>query len=69
MSDTSSAAQLARLQQRTVKIAAIAKQAGIDTLTVRNSDSLDFHDIAVWSLEAMLITAYEQGRTDAKAGA
>jgi hypothetical protein len=32
------------------------------TLETRNSDSLDFHDIAVWSLRRALLAAYEAGR-------
>ena len=40
----------------------IAKQhLGIETLVARNSDSLDFHDIAVWSLHDALRAAYEAG--------
>ena len=33
-------------------------------LKAHNSDREDFLDIAVWSLEAALIVAYEQGRKD-----
>ena len=33
-------------------------------LKAHNSDREDFLDIAVWSLEAALIAAYEQGRKD-----
>lgn len=32
------------------------------TLETRNSDSLDFHDISVWSLKKALLAAYEAGR-------
>lgn len=44
----------------------IAKRIGIKTLKTRNSDSLDFHDIPVWSLKAALIAAYEAGRSAKK---
>lgn len=44
----------------------IAAKAGIETLAPQNSDSLDFHDLAVWQIEEMLELAYEAGR---KAGA
>ena len=32
------------------------------TLERRDSDSLDFHDIPVWSLKKALLAAYEAGR-------
>jgi hypothetical protein len=45
----------------------IAQQhLGIETLQTRHSDSLDFHDLAVWNLRAALEAAFnaglEQGR-------
>jgi hypothetical protein len=48
---------------------AIAREAlGIRTLETRNSDHLDFHEVAVWSLKAALRKAfsvgYEQAVTD-----
>ena len=30
----------------------------VETLDSRNSDGLDFHDVAVWSIRAALIEAY-----------
>ncbi len=48
-------------------LAAIAKeQLRIDTLETRNSDSLDFHDVAVWSVKAALEAAYRLGLAAAK---
>ncbi len=42
---------------------AIAKKhLRIDTLQTRDSDSADFHDLAVWSIEAALEAAYEAGQ-------
>ena len=38
------------------------KHLRIETLETRNSDSLDFHDTAVWALRAALEAAYEAGR-------
>jgi len=35
---------------------------GIETLEARKSDDLDFHDLAVWSIEKALKVAYEAGR-------
>lgn len=41
----------------------IAKRVlGISTLDTRDSDSLDFHQVAVWSVEAALREAYQAGR-------
>ena len=34
----------------------------IETLERRMRDSLDFHDVSVWGVEAALIAAYEAGR-------
>lgn len=35
----------------------------IDTLETRNSDALDFHDLAVWSIREALVAAFNAGRT------
>ena len=35
---------------------------GVPTLEARNSDSLDFHDLGVWSIRAALEAAFEAGR-------
>jgi hypothetical protein len=35
---------------------------GIQTIEVRNSDSLDFHDIAVWNIKKALETAFNAGK-------
>ena len=43
-------------------ISAIAAEYGIDNLESRGRDALDFHDVAVWSLQEMLDEAYEAGR-------
>lgn len=41
----------------------IARTAlGIETLETRKSDSLDFHDMAVWCIKDALERAYEAGR-------
>ncbi|WP_419798681.1 MAG: DUF6900 domain-containing protein [Terasakiella sp.] len=40
----------------------------IETLETRNSDSLDFHDVAVWSIKAALIEAFELGQQNSKKG-
>ena len=38
-----------------------SQHLGIDTLETRNSDSLDFHDVAVWTLREALQAAYVAG--------
>ena len=40
------------------------KHLNLETLETRNSDSLDFHDIAVWTLKEALQEAYEAGLSD-----
>lgn len=40
----------------------------IDTLEVRNRDSLDFHDVAVWCLKDALEAAYAAGHAAASRG-
>lgn len=36
---------------------------GVETLETRNSDDLDFHDVAVWSIKAALEDAFIAGMT------
>ena len=45
------------------ELESIAKEfMGIETLTARRSDSLDFHEVSVWSLKAALEEAYRAGQ-------
>ncbi|MDD3028828.1 MAG: hypothetical protein PHS57_00900 [Alphaproteobacteria bacterium] len=45
----------------------IAKQQlDIETLKTRNSDSLDFHEVSVWSLRSALLCVFEAGRSEGK---
>jgi hypothetical protein len=39
-----------------------AKHFFLETLETRNSDGLDFHDVAVWAIRSALEAAYEAGR-------
>ena len=39
------------------------EQLGISTLTTRNSDSLDFHSVAVWQVRRALEAAYHLARS------
>ena len=35
---------------------------GIETLRTQSNDSLDFHEVSIWSLKAALEAAYRLGR-------
>ena len=48
------------------QIKAIAKAYGIETLETQMSDAQDFHNLAVWEIQAMLEEAYKKGLEDAK---
>lgn len=37
-------------------------ELNIETLSIRHSDSYDFHEVSVWSLKEALIKAYELGK-------
>ena len=41
----------------------------IETLETRSTDSLDFHDVAVWAIRAALQEAYDAGRRDLRSTA
>ncbi len=49
-------------QRDTILAEIAARHLFLETLETRNSDSLDFHDMAVWSIKAALEAAYEAGR-------
>ncbi len=52
---------------REEEIASIARRIlKIKTLETQNSDSLDFHDLAVWTIREALDAAYEAGRRSAR---
>ena len=40
---------------------------GLETLETRRSDSLDFHDTAVWAIKAALEAAYRAGQASVTA--
>ncbi len=60
---------MSKLEQLLTQIA--QSKLGIETLETRKSDSLDFHDVAVWclrdALEAAFNAGVEQGRKAVKA--
>lgn len=47
---------------------AIARKHGVETLKTRNSGSLDFYDMAVWTMKDMMTEAYKAGEAGLKAG-
>ena len=59
---------MSKLEQLLTQIA--QSKLGIEILETRKSDSLDFHDVAVWclrdALEAAFNAGVEQGRKAAK---
>jgi hypothetical protein len=59
---------MSKIEQLLTQIA--QSKLGIETLETRKSDSLDFHDVAVWCLRDALDAAFnagvEQGRKTAK---
>jgi hypothetical protein len=59
---------MSKLEQLLTQIA--QSKLGIETLETRKSDSLDFHDVAVWclgdALEAAFNAGVEQGSKAAK---
>ena len=59
---------MSKFEQLQTQIA--QNKLGIETLETRKSDSLDFHDVAVWclrdALEAAFNAGVEQGRKAAK---
>jgi hypothetical protein len=51
----------ATIQRQLAKIA--QECLFIETLDTQNSDSLDFHDVAVWSVQQALYAAYLAGKS------
>ena len=50
-------------------LAQVAKDAlHLETLKTRKSDSLDFHDCAVWCIKSALEAAYEAGQQSTAKG-
>jgi len=71
--DISNAAETTRLEQIvrqppfvTVALSKVLEEATkvihLETLESRNSDSLDFHEIAVWNIKTIINKAFEAGR-------
>ena len=55
--------------QKDQMLARIAKdELHLETLETRKSDSLDFHDCAIWCIKAALEAAYDAGQQSAAKG-
>ena len=60
-------AKRSRTEKQDIAITRIASEVlGLETLDTRRSDSLDFHDLAVWQIRKALEAAYEAGRNAAR---
>lgn len=60
-------AKRSRTEKQDIAITRIAIEVlGLETLDTRRSDSLDFHDLAVWQIRKALEAAYEAGRNAAR---
>ena len=55
---------MSKLEQLLTQIA--QNKLGIETLETRKSDSLDFHDVAVWSIRDALAAAFAAGLAAAR---
>lgn len=55
-------AATAKAPSETLLLEIAAKHFPIETLETRNSDGLDFHDVAVWSIRAALEAAFAAGQ-------
>lgn len=54
-------------EQREALLAQIAaKHLDMETLETRNSDSLDFHELAVWNIKEALEAAFKAGQAAVK---
>ena len=56
--------QVAKMENELLKIAQTILD--LETLETRNSDSLDFHEIAVWRIKDALEAAYIKGRNSCR---
>jgi len=66
MKKTATVLARARAENASEAAARIATEVcGIETLARRCSDRLDFHDLAVWTIERALVAAFEAGRAAA----
>jgi hypothetical protein len=59
---TAMTAALAKAPNKALLLEIAAEHFCLETLETRNSDGLDFHDVAVWSIRAALEAAFAAGQ-------
>ena len=59
-------AALAKAPSEALLLDIAAEHFRLETLETRNSDGLDFHDVAVWAIRAAIEDAYAAGIAAAK---
>ena len=59
---TAKTAATAKAPSEALLLEIAAKHFFLETLETRNSDGLDFHDVAVWSIRAALEAAFAAGQ-------
>ena len=62
MTAKTAAAAAAAAASESLLLEIAAKHFHLQTLETRNSDGLDFHDVAVWSIRAALEAAFAAGQ-------
>jgi len=63
---TAKTAPPAKAPSETLLLEIAAKHFHIEMLETRNSDGLDFHDVAVWSIRAALEAAFAAGQAETR---
>ena len=59
---TAKTAAIAKAPSEALLMEIAARHFHLETLETRNSDGLDFHDVAVWSIRAALESAFAAGQ-------
>ena len=59
---TAKTAATAKVPSEALLLEIAAKHFHLETLETRNSDGLDFHDVAVWSIRTALEAAFAAGQ-------
>jgi hypothetical protein len=59
---TAKTATTAKAPSEALLMEIAARHFRLETLETRNSDGLDFHDVAVWSIRAALEAAFAAGQ-------
>ena len=59
---TTKTATTAKAPSESLLMEIAARHFHLETLETRNSDGLDFHDVAVWSIRAALEAAFAAGQ-------